>query len=618
VSGVRNVVFRPPIAVGVGVTGHSDLPRLDEPALRRRVGEVLEIVKSVVEKVGNDPGCPYSSEAPALRIISGLAAGADQIVASEALEGRHGFTLSAAIPFDEARYRADFDDSPEALTRFEGLLERAEGVVQLHGPGDGPARSAISYEAVGSTILSHSDLLIAVWDGEGARGKGGTAEVVRSAHNQKIPVIWIDAASPHAAGLLTFSRERPGRMPISGLEVILEDLLTPPPPEDGRRHGRKRRPSDPLRDFLDETDPRSPPAGGTISAGISRVYRSVWRTFFNVLAPPTRDARDSTDAPAGCIEAASDAYRPLFELADHVARHYAALYRSSFLINYTLGALAVTSALLAYAMHRFEAAFIVVELLVILAMLVNLATAGSRRWQTRSVDYRLLAEQLRLMVTFAPLGQVTPFPRREPFHRIDPTDTWTNWYFRAVVRSKGLMRAELDEACVEACQGQLHEEIVRGQMRYHRTTAERYRTLERRLHWFALWMFTLTGVSCAAHLVPFFVPADGWAGGGAVDWLHHHSAWLTLFAAALPAWGAASHAVLGQAEARRLAERYESMVQLLEGFDRTLAEPAAPGGGSARRSSLELIREGERVAVVLLDEVVDWRVVYQVPRTVLT
>ena len=51
-----------------------------------------------------------------------------------------------------------------------------------------------AYESVGRFVVRHSDLLIAIWDGdhEGG-GRGGTAEIVRYAASVGVPVCWIHA-----------------------------------------------------------------------------------------------------------------------------------------------------------------------------------------------------------------------------------------------------------------------------------------------------------------------------------------------------------------------------------------------------------------------------------------
>lgn len=601
--------LRPPIAVGVGATGHRSLPDMNDKQLRSRVTEILGIVRHAVERLRNAPECAYAKGEPVFRIVSALAAGADQILADEATRATNGFILHAPLPFDDETYRRDFDGDSDALNRYRELLQRAKRTLEICGPSRESHQRGRSYEAVGITVLAHSDILLAVWDGNDTRGRGATGDVVRMAVRQGIPVVWIGAEAPHLAGLLDFSDGRPVRGTLDQLEDAIRDLLHAPPPRRAPGARRWRRAADPREVFLRERSPEWP-AGRDLGMRIARGYRSLWNGFFRVLSRDGRRGTPVKKVETGREDLPPDSYRSFQRLVDGLAVHYAAMYRSSFLINYVLGASAVTLALLAYAWDPLESAFVMAEIAVIAVMLLNFARARAGMWQDKSTDYRQLAEQFRQMIVLGPLGLVTPFPRRQPFHRIDPTDTWMSWYFRAVVRKEGMARAKLDGEYLAECRRRLHDDLVREQLRYHRESAARHRTLRHVLHVFAVSMFSLAGVFCAAHLVPAVFPSQGWIGAGGVHWLHEHRAWLTLLAAALPAWGAAAHAVSSQSEARRLAERSSSMVEVLGEFDRELS--------AEESSSLDLMHHAGKVAQVMLDEVVDWRVIYQAPETVLT
>jgi hypothetical protein len=93
--------------------------------------------------------------------------------------------LICPLPFDRDEYENDFE-SVESLRDFRKLLEAASQVCELSGTRED---STGAYEAVGEAILRRSDLLVAIWDGESARGGGGTAEVVEAAA-ARMPVVW--------------------------------------------------------------------------------------------------------------------------------------------------------------------------------------------------------------------------------------------------------------------------------------------------------------------------------------------------------------------------------------------------------------------------------------------
>jgi hypothetical protein len=114
-----------------------------------------------------------------VRVVSSLAEGADQLVARVAVE--LGLPLDVVLP--SAGYRASLE--PQFRAEFDALLAHAATVTRLDH--DEPAADA--YLEAGLEVLDRSDVLIAVWDGEQARGTGGTAEIVAAARARGIDVV---------------------------------------------------------------------------------------------------------------------------------------------------------------------------------------------------------------------------------------------------------------------------------------------------------------------------------------------------------------------------------------------------------------------------------------------
>ena len=52
-----------------------------------------------------------------------------------------------------------------------------------------------AYAAVGRYVLDHCELLIAIWDGQGAQGQGGAGEIVAQAHQRGLPIAWVHAGN---------------------------------------------------------------------------------------------------------------------------------------------------------------------------------------------------------------------------------------------------------------------------------------------------------------------------------------------------------------------------------------------------------------------------------------
>jgi hypothetical protein len=148
----------------VGATGHQQLP--------------ADAIPYLVDEVRN----ALSACEPPLWVASSLAGGADQLIAREAL--RNGGRLLAIVP---ARgYESTF--SPKELRSYKDLMAQADEVTRL----DFPEPSERAYWAAGQAIVDRCDVLVAIWDGQPARGLGGTGDVVDYAAQvgKEVRVIW--------------------------------------------------------------------------------------------------------------------------------------------------------------------------------------------------------------------------------------------------------------------------------------------------------------------------------------------------------------------------------------------------------------------------------------------
>jgi hypothetical protein len=98
-----------------------------------------------------------------------LAAGADQLFAEVLRQKEIPFT--ALIPCDA--YETTFDNLAD-LNNYNGLLSCAVERIQI---GSGPP-GEIAYYNAGKEIVRRAELVFAVWDGEKAKGLGGTGDIV--------------------------------------------------------------------------------------------------------------------------------------------------------------------------------------------------------------------------------------------------------------------------------------------------------------------------------------------------------------------------------------------------------------------------------------------------------
>lgn len=154
----------------VGVSGHRDLHPDDITRLREAVTDFVHQLKAHLPNTE-------------LRLIVGMAEGADLLVAQEALD--LGVPVEAVLPMPLDHYAADFD--AETLACLTELLRHPQvRCVELSadaaagapvGPHSRAQRDAM-YANLTDTLIRRSSLLLALWDGQPSPLPGGTADTV--------------------------------------------------------------------------------------------------------------------------------------------------------------------------------------------------------------------------------------------------------------------------------------------------------------------------------------------------------------------------------------------------------------------------------------------------------
>ena len=176
-----------PIVLNIGITGHR-ASALTAPVVRSLdpvVDKVFRKLRNATLKVQKSEDAFCSVTPAELRLHTGLASGADQIAARWARS--RGYWVTAVLPFEPDEYRKDFEMDDEAA-EFDRALDAADEIVVL--PGDRSDAEG-AYVLVGKRLIEAADIMVAIWDGEEARGRGGTAHVVELALQSAVPVIHI-------------------------------------------------------------------------------------------------------------------------------------------------------------------------------------------------------------------------------------------------------------------------------------------------------------------------------------------------------------------------------------------------------------------------------------------
>ena len=377
----------------IGVTGHRDPRDEDIEELKRRVGQVFDGLAS--DYLTADGATP-------IVVLSSLAEGADQLVASVALE--RGAILIAPLPMPLEEYRKDFQFglTPNALSEFDRLLARAAAAPEmplLDGAAiealrDDAGRRAMQYREAGLYIVRHCQILLALWDGDQSDVKtGGTAEIVR---RQREGALLANAASVRACidgtesgpivTIVTPRRDTPGSMKIA----------TKP---WGRALAASASDSDAKlwRDFetwIQLTTSFNADATGLLPSkeGEAKIDQSFDRLF------------DAPDAPALGASARAHAlaeaplFCSLYAVADALAQEYQQrftrvwtwLFSFGFLMVAALSFISNAPSHKIYALCAYQA--------LIVGSLGVYWLARRRRLQAKFLDYRALSEALRVAI----------------------------------------------------------------------------------------------------------------------------------------------------------------------------------------------------------------------------
>lgn len=427
----------------IAVTGHRDLVHGELAGLEEAVG-------SFFRKLAEDyPDLP-------LELASPLASGGDQLVARVATG--MGIPLVAVLPMELAEYEKDFAE-PEQLAEFRATLAQAERVVCLPpAPGNAAAPYAgaarqIQYAQLGTFLSKHCQVLLALWDGKVGNKLGGTGQVVQFHLTAVMPGFDVDS-SP--ASLLAdnendlvyhvvCSRDRPDGAPAAGLRALEAAWFSSR--DEGARTaelpGQYREMLDRLQQFArDWNDKRD----------------IVARNSSTLL-----DGAPELPLPSGC--SLTDR---LFRIADGLAVHYQRR------VHWGLRAIHVLAVLMGlefivYAEYDGPGYMVLIFLGLFFTGVVINFVGERREWHRKYLDYRALAEGLRVQVYWnlagvvesgsvefaydnflqqqdVDLGWIRHVMRRASFYRQrggKPDPRWVPWVIDAWVGEPAAGRGQL-------------------------------------------------------------------------------------------------------------------------------------------------------------------------------
>jgi hypothetical protein len=438
----------------VGVTGHRDLVAAEVPGIRARVREFLTHLNG--EYPDRD-----------LVVLTPLAEGADRLVAEEALA--LGLPVTVALPMPRALYAQDFA-TVESRSHFDRLCAAATDLFELpltagNTPGSveghGPNR-ARQYAQLGVFLSAHCHVLLALWDGRESTEIGGTAQVVRFHQDDVMP----GYAPRSAASRLTLaddesdlvyhvvcSRDRPGHTPAPGLEPLECAWYTRDDAEPRTRDLPAK-----YRQIFDRTAEFNADVQRHVEAIKGGGYPLLPREPAPGLPPGLRDIDE--------LYIASD------WLAVHFQQRTLWTLRAVHGLILLIGVVYITYTDLSADRPLL---FALVALMVAAVLVGVVASRGE--WHRKYLDYRALAEGLRVQFYWAAAGvtsgSVTKFAHDNFLQMQDPDLGW----IRNVMRVAGTecdVRPNPDPAGVEFSIREWLGDAEGGQLGYfRRKTAER-------------------------------------------------------------------------------------------------------------------------------------------------
>ena len=577
-----------PFVLTVGITGHrlDALAGEDAETLRNRVGAALEVVTESARTIHAREAPLFQSHEPRFDFVTALAGGADQLAAQAAL--KLGYSLSAVLPFQRDDYRQSLIENGD-LGDFDALLGKSRRVLELPGRIDDPLEG---YVMVGRATVAHCDILVAVWDGQKARGPGGTGDVVQTAIERGTPVIHIPPDHDAEPRLLWAAFDpvvdTQGVDPMAErsldrehVDQVLGALMVPPHDEQERRY---------LTQFIAERH-------GKIRWRIEyplllwlfRVKKFSFQRFVEKVCE-AEIADEWRQYHADCVEGFDirtrlDKLEQAYSWADRLATRFAQTYRSGHIFNFVLGGFAVCLGLSGFMApaHKFWLA--TVELFITMAIIHNTNMGTKEEWHRRWLDYRQLAERLRAMRSLKLLGIAAPDP---PGTRTYPVpERWVDWYALATWRAMRAPVADITPERAKDLAVAIADHEIGPQVGYHERTAQSIDTLDHRLDKVGTTLFFATLIVSVVTLIGMAI------GGRFVTTLGN---WFTLVSAGFPALGTAIFGIRYQGDFGATAVRSQSTSRQLKAIDTELRKEP-----SLLRTA-DLFEEATRVMLGDLDE----------------
>jgi hypothetical protein len=569
----ESAFIAPKLTMRVGVIGHlaAGLDGHDQSQLSKHLVSILQLIKDKTtsyQDQNNEASQftrAYQSGEPQLRLITNLAEGASMLGVAAARSvgyGIHAILPSASNPFQE------YSAADEQLeSHFSLNLDKAMR------KGGAERRDAFRQSAY--LMLAHIDVLIAIWSGEGANTEAGsTTDTIAEAQRRCAEIIWITPDGNTRRYTNTDPPERAwdsdawDEISISfeqdaqrlQLDATLQAILKPPPfklsgaKPDAKdaAHAEKKHEGLLLGDFE---------ACRTMIPQWACFYsKLIW--FLNLKSHEHKtvgvekafeeaELWGDSIGLAGTVggepfkQSITESLKERWERADAAAIRYANLYRSAFVYNFLMSAVAVVTGLLVLIVGDksnepfFKACFAGAEIAILASILFVAWLGNKNRWHEKWLTCRSIAEILRpSRLPFMTGG--APYRRSSLSgdSAADRQEEWQAWYIRASLREIPLPNGGItDSELRKSIEISIKEELG-GQYNYHKGNQKKLDTAYHNLECLSVSMLfsaiLVATVYIALYLVDYGCRADQLECITETKFSKYFKPYATFFAGALP------------------------------------------------------------------------------------
>ncbi|MBL4772358.1 MAG: hypothetical protein JKX98_01745 [Alcanivoracaceae bacterium] len=580
-----------PLILNIGVIGHRPGDRLKHKEFERikdEISHLLNHFKRSLKNIKKDHADIFNQNDPVINVITAMASGADQIGAKVAL--KRSMPFQAVLPFFREEYAADFSQGKE-LDEYNSLLKQANNIFELPGQRD---NAPLAYEVAGHYIIAKSDIIITIWDDGPSAGRGGTTELIEHAKKQGIPVIHIHSQKNVEPAILSdIGRELGKDKNLLKTydrynKLIKRSIL----PSKGSANLKN------LAGFFKEKHKRwQPRFSYPLMLMIMLVKKMNLSNFYQVSYFSSKDINleninqhldtEITKLKIYC--------KTPFAFADGLGVRYGQLYRSSYVTNFILAAIAVLLALLGgVLLSSYKVFFVMIETLIIFLILLNITWSSRKKWHQRWLDYRHLAERLRLSAIWTVLGssKQSTFTKQN-LQASDRSPNWVGWYALSLSKAIGVPTIRLDAKLLETIKGEL-KDISISQAEYHKKNSEIMEKLDHRLHKVGLALFGITFFACFIYIV-----------GYSNEYIHHliNADWVTLITATFPAFGATIYGIRVNGDFGKIASQSNQSNKQLTLITKKLLD------GELNYHLLHDV--ADEMDSIMLEDVSDWRHIFE-------